>query len=491
MRILYIDIDSQRPDHFGCYGYHRNTSPNIDAIAAAGVRFDHCHASDVPCLPSRTSLFSGRFGIHTGVVNHGGAQAEMFNEGITRGFRSHLGRTNWMTCLRNAGLRTVTVSPFGERHSAFHWYAGFNEIYNTGRGGMESAEHMYPAADDWIKRNGASDDWFLHVNFWDPHTPYRAPDDYGDPFKDEPLPAWLTEEVRQRHWEGVGPHSAREIPGYDSNPGKHRRQPVEADSMDKVRMMFDGYDTGVKYADDHIGRLLNRLADLGVLDDTAVIISADHGENLGELNVYGDHQLADQITTRVPLIIKWPGVTDNQQGRVDDTLLYANDWAATAIELAGGSVPQNWDGRSFADSFKDGNESGREYMVLSQNAWSCQRSVRFRDGGKEYICIRSYHDGYHGFPDVMLFDLTDDPHEQHDIAPDNPNLVGKAMTMLDDWMGKMMRTATTPHDPLWTVMSEGGSFHTRGQLPGYARRLRDTDRAQWAEHLEAKHPRDL
>ena len=66
MRILYIDIDSQRPDHLGCYGYHCNTSPNIDRIASQGVRFDNYYVSDAPCLPSRTAMWSGRFGIHNG-----------------------------------------------------------------------------------------------------------------------------------------------------------------------------------------------------------------------------------------------------------------------------------------------------------------------------------------------------------------------------------------------------------------------------------------
>ena len=77
MRILYLDLDSMRPDHLGCYGYARNTSPNIDAIAATGVRFTDCYCSDAPCLPSRTALFSGRFGIHTGVVGHGGTAADL------------------------------------------------------------------------------------------------------------------------------------------------------------------------------------------------------------------------------------------------------------------------------------------------------------------------------------------------------------------------------------------------------------------------------
>lgn len=485
MRILYYDIDTLRPDHLSCYGYHRKTSPNLDRIAAQGVRFENCYVSDAPCLPSRTALFSGRFGIHTGVINHGGTAADPFIEGPARRFRSDLGLTAWIACLRKAGLRTVTVSPFGERHSAFWWYAGFNEIYNTGKGGGERADEIVPVALDWIGRNGKSDNWFLHVNVWDPHTTYRTPQSYGEPFAKDPIPAWLTEEVRQQHWKGFGPHSAQEIRGYDAKPDpKTPRQPVAASSMDEVRKMFDGYDTGVRYADDHFGQVLDALAKQGVLDDTVIIISSDHGENLGEFNIYGDHQTADHITSRVPLIVRWPGVTDKQAGKAMRGLHYQVDFAATMLELLGQEVPALWDGKSFASSLEEGQDAGRDYLVVSQGAWSCQRSVRFED----YICMRSYHDGLHGFPDVMLYDLKNDPHEQHDLAEKRPDVVHRAMRMLDDWHGQMMRTATHPQDPMWTVIREGGPLHTRGQLPAYLKRLRETGRADGAAQLAAKHP---
>src|SRR6266478_4214154 len=161
MRILYIDVDSLRPDHLGCYGYHRKTSPNIDRIAAQGARFDNCYASDAPCLPSRTALWSGRFGIHNGVMNHGGAAAEPFPDGAPRMMDSMIGQTNWMRCLRRArpGLKAATISPFAERHGAYHWYAGFNEIYNTGRHGHERADEISPLAIEWIARNARAEDW--------------------------------------------------------------------------------------------------------------------------------------------------------------------------------------------------------------------------------------------------------------------------------------------------------------------------------------------
>src|SRR5919199_3613723 len=104
MRILYIDVDSLRPDHLGCYGYHRRTSPNVDAVAARGVRFENCYVTDAPCLPSRTALWSGRSGFHTGVVGHGGTAAQPFVEGGERRFSDTFGKTSWMTALREAGF---------------------------------------------------------------------------------------------------------------------------------------------------------------------------------------------------------------------------------------------------------------------------------------------------------------------------------------------------------------------------------------------------
>jgi hypothetical protein len=84
--------------------------------------------------------------------------------------------------------------------SQYWWfYAGFREIHDTGLGGLESAEQVTPTVLDWIGRNARKDDWYLHVNYWDPHTPYRAPLDFGNPFEHDPLPAWFSEEAIARH----------------------------------------------------------------------------------------------------------------------------------------------------------------------------------------------------------------------------------------------------------------------------------------------------
>ena len=241
MRILFLDLDTLRPDHLGCYGYHRNTSPNIDRIAAEGLRFTNYHCSDAPCLPSRAALFTGQFGIHNGIVGHGGTAADLRPRGKERDFSDSASQNNLVAFLRSAGFRTITVSPFAERHAAWWFYTGFNEMYNTGKGGMESAEDVSPVVLDWIARNAKSDNWFLHVNYWDPHTYYRAPREFGNPFSDDPPPSWLTETLLQEHRNMVGGHRSRELNSYnDRVPSKYFRQPGEIKTLEDWRRLIDG-----------------------------------------------------------------------------------------------------------------------------------------------------------------------------------------------------------------------------------------------------------
>jgi choline-sulfatase len=481
VRILYIDIDTLRADHLGCYGYHRVTSPNIDRLAEQAIRFDACYASDVPCLPSRTAFFSGRFGFHTGVVGHGGTAAEPFVEGPGRGFSSTLGRTALPALLRKQGLRTATVSSFASRHSAHHFTAGFSEVLDPGKRGLENADEVSAIALEWLSRRAREPAWFLHVHLWDPHTPYRVPESYGEPFEQAPLPAWLTEAVRARHFASYGPHSAQEAVGFSTDYpyGPFPRQPRAMDSMREVRRMIDGYDTGVRYADDHVGRILDALASQGVLDDTVIVVSADHGETLGELNVYGDHHTADDFTARLPCILRVPGMPP----RVVKSLCYQVDIGATLVELAAGKAPPVWDGMSLLASLQQGVDAGRDALVITQGAWTCQRGVRF----EKYLYIHTQHDGYHGYPKEMLFDLVADPYEQHDLAAARGDLVSRARAILDGWRSEMLARSPQGIDPLGTVLREGGPAHTRGQLRAYVKRLRETGREHHAEALEHAH----
>jgi choline-sulfatase len=486
VRVLFLDLDTLRPDHLGCYGYPRATSPTIDRIAAAGMRFDRYYCSDAPCLPSRAALVSGRFGITSGVVGHGGTAADMRLEGASRGFRTAFSQQDSLWQLfRRKGLWTASVSPFAERHSAWWFHSGFNETINPGKGGMESAEEVTPWALDWIERNAARDDWLLHVNYWDPHTPYRAPASFGNPFAGDPLPAWWNEEILARHRGQPGGHGSREVGMWDSAPHPQwPRHPSEIASPADYRRMIDGYDCGVRYMDEHIGRLLEALERKGVMDDLAIIVTSDHGENLGELNCYGEHGTADEITHRIPMILRMPGCP---RGVVDGGLHYSLDLAPTLAELWGLPASPRWQGRSFAASLARGEDCGRGHLVLSQCCHGAMRSVRFGP----WLFMRVYHDFYHLYPPQMLFDVERDPHETEDLAARRPEICAEGARLLESWHAEMMAGMPDAVDPLWTVMREGGPFHSRGALSAYCSRLESSGRAAAAAALRSRHPEEI
>ncbi len=488
MRIIYIDIDALRPDRLGCYGYHRNTSPHIDRLAEEGVRFDQCFTPDAPCLPSRTALYSGRFGIQTGVVGHGHTAATPKNEGLERQFRDSFDGQGLATELQRAGYHTAQISPFGQRHAAWHFLAGFNEVHNTGQGGRESAEVIDPVLFPWLERNLSRDHWYLHLNWWDVHTPYRVPMDYGHPFAAEPLPAHLDdEELIRQHNQMVGPHGSLEINMYnDQKDALLPRHPGKINDLASMRRMVDGYDTAIRYVDDRVGRVVEMLKAAGIYDDTAIIVSADHGENFGELGLYGEHATADVATCRIPLIVKWPGMA---QDVVNTGLQYNLDLAPTLAELTGRAPCPLWDGQSMAPALRGDTTYGREEVTLSQCAHVCQRSVRW----DRWLYIRTYHCGFHLFPQEMLFDLVNDPYERQDLAAQRPAIVHEGAWRLSRWVdAQMQRMRPDKQDPLWTVIHEGGPFHAntlpdRSPLPEYLTFLEQTGRAEGAARLSQKY----
>ena len=478
MRVLYFDIDSLRHSHLGCGGYHRRTSPNIDAVAARGAVIEGLYATGTPCLPSRTAFFGGLFGAQSGVVNHGGVCADLAPEGAGRGFRSRHSEGSLASVLSRAGLHTASISGFPRRHSAYQVFYGFHETYDLGLGGLENADEVYAVAGDWVRRRGSEDNWFLHVNLWDPHTLYDTPESFGNPFEGDPIAPWLTEEILAAQRASYGPHSAREVPGYDSRmPDRWRWGRGEIASLADAKAHIDGYDTGVLYADHFVGRFLNDLADLGVLDETAVIISADHGENLGELNVWGDHQTADEFTHHIPGVVCWPGAAA-AGSRVGG--LHAHlDLAATIIDLAGGEMPEGHMGRSLAPALA-GEPMDRGELLLSQGAWSLQRSLRWDN----WLLTHTRHTGFKDFPEWMLFDLAADPHQTANLAQARPEIVAEKGPVIAAHAARL--AADCPlGDPFDLVAAEGGPLHARpADLACYLPRLRETGRGRHADWLQ-------
>ncbi len=481
MRVLFIDIDTLRPDHMSCYGYPRKTTPNLDKLAEEGVRFTRCYTSDAPCLPSRAALLTGMFGIRNGAVGHGGTAADLRLAGRERDFQDAIPENGFHGIFRKAGLYTASISTFSQRHSSYWFNAGFNEVYNQGGCGGESGEKVLPYALDWLKRNEKRQDWFLHLHLWDPHTPYRTPEDYQNPFEGDDLPTWITPDIFRHHQSLVSPHGCNEIGMYtdEENPA-FPKHPGKITDYSELRRVWDGYDCGVHYADSLLGQVFDLMKEQGIYEDTAILLSSDHGENLGELGIYAEHGTADEITCRLPLLIKWPGC---QKGQVDDGFHYSLDLLPTVADLLGVPKQRHWDGQSFAKTLQKGTLMGREHLVLSQMAHVCQRSARFED----WLYIRTIHDGFRLFDREMLFNVKDDPYEQFDVKQDYPEICARGAKIILDWTEDAMLKGPQTIDPMWTVMSEGGPYHTRGALSNYLKRLEATGRAEGAARLREKH----
>jgi hypothetical protein len=134
-----------------------------------------------------------------------------------------------------------------------------------------------------------------------------------------------------------------------------------------------------------------------------------------------------------------------------------------------------------------GGDVGREHLVLSQGAWSCQRGVRFAD----HLYLRTWHDGYHGhWSDEMLFDVARDPHETADLWVEGEQMSTLGSSLLEDWTSDQLNH-TGLNDPMDVVRAEGGPFHVRGHLGPYVERLRATGRGGWARTLQERHSNEM
>lgn len=473
MRVIFFDLDTLRPDHLSCYGYYRKTSPNIDAICSDAVKFTNYYCTDAPCLPSRAALLSGRYGINNGAVGHGGSRASYFNEGANRGFRTRLHQSCLTNIFASLKLHTVSFSSFAARHSFYDYTACFNEIYNCGKNGFETADEVYGKVSRWLSDNKDKDDWYLHVNFWDAHTPYRTPENFRV-FNDSPLETFLTDEKIAEQHKHRSPHGSLEINMYDDKVNEnYPKQLGKVMNLSDYKKLVDEYDNAINYLDGYIGKIVNYLKENGLYEDTNIIVSADHGENMGELNIYSEHATADEYTCKIPMIVKWAGCLKNH---TDSGLHEHIDLLPTLADLTGTYKRPIWDGESYAETLKTGKDTGKSVVHLSQMAHVCQRGIRFGD----YLYIRTYQDGFHDFPKEMLFDLKNDKYEENNIAKENPAIVKKARIMLKSFLKANLKNGRK--DPMKTVLKEG-VYHAKGYLEHYADYLKNTNRAEEAKKL--------
>lgn len=483
MRIIYVDVDTLRPDHTQPYGYQRLITPNLMDLASRSVRFDGCYCSDSPCLPSRAALSSGQFGITNGVIGHFG-RAGQFRLEPGHGpdaFRPLLGQR-----LQQHGYYTAAVSMFAERHRAYWFCGNYREIVRaSGELNDEEAPDVNRVAIDWLRRHGAGEDWFLHVHYWEPHTDYLVSEEWVRRAAESgPPPPWPDEQAIQAHAQVYGPRSALDL----HYTGAPRRSAVPHAMPDAIRtredyeLLVNGYDATVLYWDQYLGELLAALTELGIADETAIIVSSDHGESLGENGSYAEHGLANEPTLRVPLIIYWPGLTDRlpAQARQCDALLYNIDLPPTLCDLLGIPAPSGWQGRSFAGALRGEGFQTRSHLVLGQGAHTYQRAVRTRD----HLYMRTYHPGAFRAEWEQLFHVRRDPYLVTNLLDERPDLGMEPRGLLAEWWARFAGSPGAPPDPMQSTLRRGPTYYN--DPASYLRHLRDTGRAALAQDLERR-----
>lgn len=447
MRIIYFDIDSLRRDHLGCYGYARPTSPNIDRIAEQGVRFNRYHCASSPCVPSRTGFTSGRFGIRNGVCSNHGAGAQFRIEN-----NPYLGpkaeNDMFPRQLRKHGYDTFGFSNFADRHCALWFMTGWTEFHTPNlKGGEETAEEVNATVLPWLQKNATREDYYLHINYWDPHRCYKIPESWADRFKDHPVPqAWPDEETIAKQQDDPGPFTTHGQYHNDISPDP--LMPGAINNRKDFEHMITGYDATIAYADYHVGQVLEELDRQGVLEDSVIIISADHGDAFGEHGIYSDHVCADACIHNVPLIVKWPGVT--KPNTEDSSLLYNVDFAPTICDMLDMPAPEHWDGESFRGNLEGAGGLDRPHLVWDTALYTVQRAVRT----KTHLMIRTYDNmGYRMNP-VELYNLAEDPYQANEISEENPDIVDECQRIMDDWVEEQKAKPNFVADPLEAVLEE-------------------------------------
>jgi len=450
MRIIYFDIDCLRPDHLGCYGYDRPTSPTIDSVAGEGMRFEHYYCASSPCLPSRTCLASGRFGIRNGVISNHGAGARFHID--TRAYGGPVA-TNEMfpRQMKAHGCDPVCISNFADRHYAMWYMCGWSEFHTPNlKCGQETAEEVNAKVLPWLKVNATREDYYLHINYWDTHRIYKMDPSWADRFQGMPVSQeWPDEEAIRAHQSVTGPFTAHGQ--FRDDQSIVPLMPGAIDSRADFERIITAYDASIAYVDHHVQQVLDELDRQGVLDDAVIVFSGDHGDAFGEHGIYSDHVDVDECIHRIPLIVRWPGVTP--AGGSCDSLMYNVDYAPTICDLLDMPIPEDWDGKSYRANVEGQKGEDRDFLVWDSGLYTVQRAVRT----KTHLYIRTYDSWeYNNWKDEELYDMVADPYQTRDLTAEAPQIVQECRDTMETWVAQQMAKPNWVSDPCDEVLEERG-----------------------------------
>ena len=387
--IVLIVVDTLRADHLGCYGYTRNTSPSIDALAAESVRFAYAYSTSSWTKPAIASIFTGLYPSRHGVDGmlqvlppSAGALAERLAE---HGYQT-------------AGV--ISHSLLGEKFGFDQGFEHYDESQAKGHNHVSTNEVSQRAVDLVHRLSTNERPYFLFVHLFDPHDTYR------------PHPGI----------EFAPASAGRVSAGRPSPPLRQLTPPLDES---EIQLLRDVYDEEIRLTDDGIGRILEALS--GRLDRTLVLLTADHGEEFMERGWLGHGTSLFDEVLRVPLLIRAPG---SDAGSVEQTPVSTAGVAATILAFAG--ITSTGDPHDVGPLIGPSAVHRPVHAELNY----APRAWKERPATGNAPWLRTVIDGRHKLvldssrDTALLFDLATDPHETRNLAKTKPEHVARLRKLI-------------------------------------------------------------
>ncbi len=460
--ILLILVDDLKPA-LGCYGDTVAKTPNIDALAARGMRFDLAYCNQAVCAPSRFTLMLGSHSTSTGLYGLGSQLRDLVPDAVTmpqyfamHGYRTeslgkvfHIGHgnegdpqsfsiphfkdkvieyldpastdggklTREEALFSNQKLGQIKSLPRG---AAFEAPVVDDEGYADGRVAEETIKRLR-AARERREKQGSS--FFIAVGFVRPHLPFSAPKKYWDLY----APAKLPMPVNEKPPSGapmVAGKRGGEITAYKPVPENGEI------NDDLKRQLIHGYYASMSFVDAQIGKVMDELDRLGLSDNTIVVLWGDHGFHLGDLGVWTKHTNYEQAN-RIPLIISAPGIT--KPNTVTRQLAESVDifpTLAEAADLPAPAGPQAINGLSLVPVLRDPKARVRDHAFHAYPRKKLGRAIRT----EHYRMVEWKKPGAPAnTAEYELYDYQSDPHEEENIATKQVQVLADLKAILEKY----------------------------------------------------------
>lgn len=412
---LFIISDEHQARAMSCAGHPLVKTPNMDALAARGVRFANAYTPSPICVPARASLATGRYAHQTGYWDNALAY-----DGRIKG---------WGHALHDAGVHVTSIGKlhfrnesdptgFDEQIVPMHIMDGVGQIWGSVRnplpdikkrpkflsnvGAGLSKYNKYDLliaerCEQWLAADARKDKpWLLFASFVAPHFPLIVPQEYLDMYDpaDMPLP-----ELREKN-------------GYRAHPWAERMRDfadvdaIFGDDDDRRRLAIASYFALCTFVDAQIGRVLAALDRAGLTRDTTIVYTSDHGETLGMRDRWGKSVLYGE-STRIPMIVAGD---DMPEGKVCNTAVNLLDVPPAIMTQFGLKTPDDWAGDDILAIARKPDDPDRV-------AFSEYHAATSPSGGFMIANAKWKYHYYVGYP-PELFDLEKDPEEANNLIDD-------------------------------------------------------------------------